>query len=85
MKRIIRIGGASGFWGDSMVAVIALLAVAASLTGCGGDGSSVSAPPSTGVDEPRGYFALTTRTLSATQKAELVSNPAIAEMTSHMT
>jgi len=75
----------SGLWGDSMVAVITLFAVAASLTGCSGGGSSVSAPPSTRVEGPRGYFALTTRTLSATQKAELVSNPAIAGMTSYVT
>lgn len=75
----------SGLWGDSMVAVVTLFAVAASLTGCSGGGSSVSAPPSTRVEEPRGYFALTTRTLSATQKAELVSNPAIAGMTSYVT
>ena len=75
----------SGLWGDSMVAVVTLFAVAASLTGCSGGGSSVSAPPSTRVEEPRGYFALTTRTLSATQKAELVSNPAIVGMTSYVT
>ena len=42
-------------------------------------------PPSTGVEKPFGYFALTSRRLSDAEKATLVGNAAISGMTSYVT
>jgi hypothetical protein len=84
---------------SGLLAGFALLAVAAcGGGGAGASGSLAPAPtpsptpapaptpaPSSAVETPRGYYALTSRRLSAAEKAELVGNPAISGMTSYVT